>query len=166
MKHFDVYLRGPEFTIRTDHASLQYLKSLTSVTDQMFRWIMLLEQYDYKIEIRAGVNHANADTLSRIPCNGKICICEKVEEYERRAKTEVRPVHMEEHEYPDAYVGQIKFLPHWSFATIGRSQAEDPDLRILYEAKKSSDKRPDWNTVSGESPTCKAYYHEWKRIEM
>ena len=50
--------------------------------------------------------------------------------------------------------------------SIGRSQAEDPDMRVLYEAKKKSDKRPDWNTVSGESPTCKAYYHEWKRIEM
>ena len=66
VKHFDVYLRGPEFTIRTDHASLQYIKTLTEVTDQMFRWIMLLEQYSYKIEVRAGVDHANADTLSRI----------------------------------------------------------------------------------------------------
>ena len=37
----------------------------------------LLEQYSYRIEVRAGVDHANADTLCRIPCNGKIYICEK-----------------------------------------------------------------------------------------
>ena len=49
--------------IRTDHASLQYLTSITDVADQMFRWILFLEQYSYAIEIRKGIDHANADTL-------------------------------------------------------------------------------------------------------
>ena len=44
VKHFDVYLRGPEFTIRTDHASLQYISSISNIADQMFRWILHLEQ--------------------------------------------------------------------------------------------------------------------------
>ena len=166
VKHFDVYLRGPEFTIRTDHASLQYIKTLTEVTDQMFRWIMLLEQYSYKIEVRAGVDHANADTLSRIPCNGKICICDKVEAYEKRAKTSIGCVYADTHSLPDTNVCAIKFMPHWSPEQIAKYQSEDHDMKVLYNAKKNSEERPEWNEYSGESPTCKAYFHEWKRIEL
>ena len=167
VKHFDVYLRGPEFTIRTDHASLQYIKTLTDVTDQMFRWIMLLEQYSYKIEVRAGVDHANADTLSRIPCNGKICICERVEEFEKRAKTKVEMVYaqyLDTHTLPETNVFAIKFMPHWRNEVIAKYQSEDPDLKTLYYAKYDDKERPKWNDYSGESPTSKAYFHEWKRI--
>ena len=168
VKHFDVYLRGPEFTIRTDHASLQYIKTLTDVTDQMFRWIMLLEQYSYTIEVRAGVDHANADTLSRIPCSGKICICEKVEEYEKRAKTKVGAVYAytDTHTLPEVSVCAIKFMPHWTAEQIAQYQAGDHDMKILYQAKKKGEERPKWNDYSGESPVCKAYFHEWKRLEM
>ena len=166
VKHFDVYLRGPEFTIRTDHASLQYIKTLTEVTDQMFRWIMLLEQYSYKIEVRAGVDHANADTLSRIPCNGKICICDKVEAYEKRAKTSIGCVYADTHSLPETNVCAIKFMPHWNPEQIAKYQSEDHDMKVLYNAKKNSEERPEWNEYSGESPTCKAYFHEWKRIEL
>ena len=166
VKHFDVYLRGPEFTIRTDHASLQYIKSLTDVTDQMFRWIMLLEQYSYKIEVRAGVDHANADTLSRFPCNGKICICDQVEEFEKRAKTKVGVIIGERHQLPETHVFAIKFMPHWQKDVIAKYQREDPELKKIYEAKFNWKERPDWNFYSGESPTCKAYFLEWKRIEM
>ena len=57
VKHFDVYLRGPTFLIRTDHASLKYIKTVqpTSVPAQFFRWIMSLEEYSYQIEIRKSV---------------------------------------------------------------------------------------------------------------
>ena len=169
VKHFDVYLRGPEFTIRTEHASLQYIKTLTDVTDQMFRWIMLLEQYSYKIEVRAGVDHANADTLSRIPCNGKICICEQVEEYEKRAKTKVGTVYAEylaTHTLPETNIYAIKFMPHWSNELIAKYQSEDAELKTLYFAKYNDEERPAWNDYSGDSPTTKAYMHEWKRIYM
>ena len=72
VKQFDVYLRGPKFIVRTDHASLQYIKTLTTMPDQMYRWILTLEQYDYVIKVRPGKDHVNADTLSRVPCSGKI----------------------------------------------------------------------------------------------
>ena len=83
VKHFDVYLRGPTFLIRTDHASLRYIRTVKSLPAQFFRWIMMLEEYSYKIEVRKGVLHANADGMSR-GCHGKGCICEELEKYERR----------------------------------------------------------------------------------
>ena len=40
------------------------------------------------------------------------------------------------------------------------------DIKMLYKAKQASEERPKWNEYSGESPTCKSYFHEWRRIEM
>ena len=57
VKHFDVYLRGVTFRIRTDHASLRYIRTVQSLPAQFFRWIMTLEEYSYKIEIRKGILH-------------------------------------------------------------------------------------------------------------
>ena len=80
VKHFDVYLRGVTFLIRTDHASLKYMHTMQNSTAQMFRWIMTLEEYSYKIEIRKGTLHGNADGLSR-GCHGKQCICDEITKY-------------------------------------------------------------------------------------
>ena len=78
VKHFRAYLYGRECLIRTDHASLKYIKSLRDPDDQFARWIERLEETYYTIEVRKGVDHANADALSRLPsdtCAGKRCIC-------------------------------------------------------------------------------------------
>ena len=162
IKHFDVYLRGPEFTIRTDHASLQYIKTLTNIPDQMFRWILFLEQYSYQIQVRAGKDHANADTLSRIPCNGKICICDKVEQYEQRAKNQVGAVH----NLPEVSICAIKFLPKWDPEQIAKYQEADPDLKTVLQLKKNKQERPNYREYSGESPAAKAYMMEWLRLEV
>ena len=37
VKHFDVYLRGPTFLIRTDHANLRYIRTVQSLPAQFFR---------------------------------------------------------------------------------------------------------------------------------
>ena len=71
--------------IRTDHASLKYIKTLRDPDDQFARWIERLEETKYTIEIRQGKKHANADALSRLPsstCAGKKCICAGVQELE------------------------------------------------------------------------------------
>ena len=79
VKHFKPYLYGRECLIRTDHASLRYIKKLKDPNEQFSRWIETLEETLYTIEIRAGKLHANADGLSRlIPCTGRRCICEGV----------------------------------------------------------------------------------------
>ena len=57
-------------------------------------------------------------------------------------------------------------MPRWSSEQIAQYQSEDSDLKKLYSAKQEGDERPHWNTYSGESPACKAYFAEWKRIEL
>ena len=84
--HFRPYLYGRFVTIRTDHASLRYLKTLNNPDDQFARWMQVLEETYYTIEVRKGTAHGNADAMSRIPvsqCEGKRCICEPVHQFER-----------------------------------------------------------------------------------
>ena len=86
---FRPYLYGRFVTIRTDHASLKYLKTLNNPDDQFARWLQVLEETYYKIEVRKGSEHTNADAMSRIPveeCGGKRCICDGVAELEETGK--------------------------------------------------------------------------------
>ena len=88
VRHFRPYLYGRFVTIRTDHASLKYLKTLNNPDDQFARWMQDLEETYYTIEIRKGKDHGNADAMSRLNepethCEGKKCICEGVAEMER-----------------------------------------------------------------------------------
>ena len=71
LEHFRPYLWGRRFQLRTDHASLLWLKSFREPPGQLARWIELLTQFDYTMEHRAGVKHVNADTMSRRPCAEK-----------------------------------------------------------------------------------------------
>ena len=170
-QHFEVYLRGPKFIIRTDHASLQYIKTVTNMNDQMYRWVLDMEVFDYVIQIRPGKDHTNADTLSRIPCAGKICICEQVEEFEKRSKMKVEDFGRNAAGVVDGssiseLIASIKFKPKWSNEELQTKQLNDLDLGPVYKAKKADETRPPWESYSIHSAACKAYFAEWNRLEL
>lgn len=60
------YLLGRKFLVRTDHNSLTWLLGFKDIQGQLARWIEELSQYDMEVQHRAGRNHCNADSLSRI----------------------------------------------------------------------------------------------------
>ena len=71
---FHKYLYGREFTILTDHRPLVHIfgenKHLPAIaTARIFRWALLLSQYQYKIQYKPGSSHMNADYLSRFPAD-------------------------------------------------------------------------------------------------
>jgi transposase InsO family protein len=81
ISHFHVYLYGRKFTLRTDHSSLTWLYRFKEPEGQMCRWLERLQNYDFEIVHRAGVNHGNADGLSRRPCAENNCqYCSRAEE--------------------------------------------------------------------------------------
>lgn len=82
-KHFRPYLYGREVIFRTDHASLRYVQTMRNGSDQFHRWMEILSEFKYKIEVRKGALHVNADGLSRLGCNGKKCVCAQVDQFER-----------------------------------------------------------------------------------
>ena len=67
VRYFRAYLWGRCFVIRTDHNSLQWLKSFKDPQGQA-RWLDILAEYDFRIQHRPGAKHGNADALSRLPC--------------------------------------------------------------------------------------------------
>ena len=72
VKKFHDYLFGRKFFIRSDHKPLQHLFSETKpipvqASARIQRWALILSAYDYSIAYKPGEDHANADSLSRLP---------------------------------------------------------------------------------------------------
>ena len=186
VKHFDVYLRGPTFLIRTDHASLRYIKTVQTLPAQFFRWIMLLEEYSYKIEIRKGVLHGNADGMSR-GCHGNGCICDELEAYEKKFnvkkhdvldgdEVEVKAFYCnnfvaktidQECQRGDCTVTAYKLNPSYAAEEIAEMQRKDPDIEpVLTRFIENPEEKPDWNSISEYSRAAKSYFAEWKRLKL
>lgn len=65
-KYFRPYLFGKSFTIVTDHKPLTWLFSLKEPNSKLVRWRLKLEEFDYSIQYKKGIQNSNADALSRI----------------------------------------------------------------------------------------------------
>jgi len=66
-RHFRPYLLGRTFTIVTDHKPLTWMFSVKDPSSRLLRWRLLLEEFNYTIEYKAGKKNVNADALSRNP---------------------------------------------------------------------------------------------------
>ena len=78
IEHFNYYLYGQKFRVRTDHSALQWLMSFSKPQEQLARWLEKLQIYEFTVEHRSGSEHKNADALLRRPCveeNCKQCKC-------------------------------------------------------------------------------------------
>jgi phospholipid-translocating ATPase len=58
---FRVYLLGRNFTIQTDHRSLEWLDRLKENNARLTRWSLALQSYTFIVEHRPGVKNENAD---------------------------------------------------------------------------------------------------------
>ena len=54
IKYFRHYLVGKRFTLRTDHASLKWLRHFKNPEGQVARWLEVLETYDFELVHRPG----------------------------------------------------------------------------------------------------------------
>ena len=59
------YLADGHFDVYTDHAALQWLKSIKQTTGRLARWSLLLQGYSFTIHHRPGKQNKVADALSR-----------------------------------------------------------------------------------------------------
>jgi hypothetical protein len=65
--YFKHFLKGQKnFTVRTDHSALRWLRGYKEGDDTLIRWNYELQGYNFDILHRAGKDHTNCDGLSRI----------------------------------------------------------------------------------------------------
>src|SRR5271170_6838263 len=60
-----MYLEGRRFTVITDHASLEYIKTQTNLSRRQARWLETLQANNFEIRYRPGKTNVVADALSR-----------------------------------------------------------------------------------------------------
>lgn len=66
---FKVYLLGRQFSIVTDHRSLEWLDGLKENNARLTRWSLALQPFDYLVKHLLEKQNGNADVLSRIATN-------------------------------------------------------------------------------------------------
>ena len=64
--HFRSYMFGNPFTLVKDHEPLKWIMTTQKITGKLARWSLLLREYDFIAEHRAGRANTNADYLSRV----------------------------------------------------------------------------------------------------
>ena len=69
IQHYDPYLRGTKFTVQTDHSAITWLMTSQNLTGKLMRWALILQEYDFDVQYRAGRVHRNVDALSRYPAD-------------------------------------------------------------------------------------------------
>ncbi len=63
---FRPYIYGKKFTLQTDHTALRSILSAQDMNGQAARWQMALADYEFDVIHRPGVQHGNADAMSRL----------------------------------------------------------------------------------------------------
>ncbi|KAK7884629.1 hypothetical protein WMY93_027752 [Mugilogobius chulae] len=149
--HFRYYLCGLPFTIRTDHSALQWLMSFKEPEGQIARWLEELAPFNFKVEYRAGGRHANADAMSRRPCDPDNCrYCGKREAREQELCADG----------PTCRVAQIHDAFEWR-----AQQEQDPDLQPVLQWVESG-QRPQWNEVTGLSLATKGLFEKFGALRV
>ncbi|CAB5107645.1 unnamed protein product [Rhizophagus irregularis] len=72
IKHFHKFLAERKFIVITDHSALKGLMNAKVPTGRRVRWVMELQQYDFKVIHRSGKENKNADALSRLKFEEKV----------------------------------------------------------------------------------------------
>lgn len=67
LERLRVYLPGIKFKIITDCAAFKMSTEKKDVSTKVWRWISLLQEYDYEIQHRKGARMKHYDALSRYP---------------------------------------------------------------------------------------------------
>ena len=63
---FHAYLVGSFIVVFTDHSALKYLLTKQDAKSRLIRWILLLQEFNFQIKDKKGVENVVGDHLSRL----------------------------------------------------------------------------------------------------
>ena len=84
-----------------------------------------MDEYTYEIQVRKGTLHTNADGMSRMACEKKVCICSGVADLEKLQGLEDSGVEQ-------ALLSLIQFSPVYTAEEMAAAQMTDPDKTTVY----------------------------------
>ena len=57
---------GSDIVIFTDHSALKYLLTKQNAKARLIRWVLLLQEFNFQIKDKKGIENVVADHLSRL----------------------------------------------------------------------------------------------------
>lgn len=80
VKKFRHYLHGKHFKLITDCKAFQQTLRKKDLTAKVARWVIMLNEYDFEVEHRAGEKMRHADALSRNPYVAVVTLRDQIKE--------------------------------------------------------------------------------------
>lgn len=165
LKQYRQYLLGRMFTIRSDHAALSWLRKTPEPMPQLARWLTFIEEFNFKIEHRAGRSHQNADALSRRPNNNIEDITELTDNYEgaSQRRHQVAAINHD----TTTTMRSIENLPMADLLAgenVAMEQQKDLDIGPILRMKQCQDDQPSIDQLLLEPEPVKKYWSQWDRL--
>ena len=139
IQHFNHYLGGgAEFIAITDHQALKWLMtSHHSTTPRLQRWQLKLMFLNMTVEYRPGAQNYEADLLSRLDKDNKICLIKSAERYVNGSiyRTKLFPDDTSKMYFIDNKLKMkftdLKEINHVRNIELAKAQREDEDFKEL-----------------------------------
>uniref|UniRef100_A0A8C6KDE8 Gypsy retrotransposon integrase-like protein 1 n=1 Tax=Nothobranchius furzeri TaxID=105023 RepID=A0A8C6KDE8_NOTFU len=166
VRHFQPYLLGTKFKLRTDHASLTWLLNFKQPEGQVAKWLEIQQEYDFEIQHRPGRKHANADTLSWRPC--LVTECHYCPRQEEREPDPVPAVAREKHQEPSAEAAEATEEQErelFFMEELKDQQEADPTLAEVRTWVRNA-QRPEWPAVSSRGAELKNLHSQFGSLEL
>ena len=159
VKQFKYYLFGRNFLLRTDHASLVWLKNFKEPEGMVARWISFLDTFDMTIQHRKGSLHGNADGLSRLP--RRRCKRDDCNDCMNNVPCKVATIKKTGAETPEQDVSKSNWIDQWSITDISRLQNQDSNINTVMQFKSVSDGKP---KIDSPSQELSALLRQWDQL--
>ena len=159
LKKYRQYLLGRNFTIRTDHSALTWMRKTPEPIGQQARWLSLVDEFDFNIEYRAGKMHGNADAMSRMPCKDSCRQCiGKTQSSEKTRSSKINAVRARPCVQNAATV---------SFDDEAVAAATDGDISLKHvKTWLTADTRPEWESIRSHNVEVKSLVRMWPSLSL
>ena len=165
LKQFRQYVLGIHFVLRTDHEPLRHLQSLKDPPAQMGRWLDRIQEFQFKVEHRAGSHHGNADGLSRRHDESRLETDVETSpaftQYRSLNKLGVAAIH--EHITHNSLPLRDHLLLDVDWAA---EQRNDLDISPIYKAISHSTNEPPTSQFISTSAATKNLLAQWQSLTM
>ena len=146
--------------MQTDHHALKWLMSFKQPEGQVARWLERLQEYDFTVEHRPGLSHANADALSRRP-RRKHGSCPSCCDTESASAAFLQQSKSKEGASKDH---EKKFS--WTTDEIAQAQRIDPDINSVIVRMGEGKPKPSPGELLSLSPISRAIWVQHELLEL